>query len=171
MRSELNMHQVLYRNVYTNGGNQAVMIKSNGGSGSVKNVLFQNFISRGVAYGLDIDQYWSSQTTAAGSGVALSNIEFQNWDGYVVDGSRRAPVQIICADGAPCANITLSSVNMWASNSVASAKCRSAYGSGIGCLKANSGQHTSYAAATSSYGKPGARVSPFWRLRFADRSS
>jgi hypothetical protein len=151
---------VLYRNVYTNGGNQALMIKSNGGSGYVKDVQFQNFISRGVAYGLDINQYWSSQTPGDGAGVALSNIAFTNWDGYVVDGSRRAPIQIICADGAPCSNITLSNVYMWAENSVAHALCESAYGSGVGCLKPNSGSHTSYAGVTSSYAKPGAYSTP-----------
>jgi hypothetical protein len=38
--------------IYTNGGNQAMMIKGNGGGGYVQNVLLQNFISRGTAYGL-----------------------------------------------------------------------------------------------------------------------
>lgn len=71
------IENVLYRNVYTNGGNQVMMIKSNGGDGYVKNVLFQNFISRGSAYGLYVNQYWSSEATAAGAGVQLSNIEFQ----------------------------------------------------------------------------------------------
>lgn len=64
------------RNVYTYGGNQALMIKSNHGSGYVKNVQFQNFISRGTAYGLNIDQYWSSQSAGSGAGVELSNITF-----------------------------------------------------------------------------------------------
>lgn len=53
------------------------MIKSNLGSGYVRNVLFQNFISRGVAYGLNINQFWSSQTPGTGAGVQLSNITFQ----------------------------------------------------------------------------------------------
>jgi hypothetical protein len=70
------VQNVLYRNVYTNGGNQIFMIKSNGGSGFVKNVQLQNFISRGTAYGLDVDQYWSSESMQAGNGVALSNIVF-----------------------------------------------------------------------------------------------
>jgi rhamnogalacturonan hydrolase len=151
----LTLSKVIYRNIYTNGGNQAFMIKSNGGSGYVKDVQFLNFINRGVAYGLNIDQYWSSQSVAAGSGVQLSNLLWKDWDGYVVDGSKRAPVQLICADGAPCYNITLTNVNMWASNNVASYKCRSAYGTGVSCIKANSGSHTSYAAVTQSYTKPG----------------
>ena len=62
--------------MYTNGGNQAFMIKSNLGSGYVRNVLFDSFISRDTAYGLNIDQYWSSQTPGTGAGVQLSNITF-----------------------------------------------------------------------------------------------
>ena len=66
----------LHRNVYTNGGNQAFMIKSNLGSGYVRNVVFDSFIARGTAYGLDINQYWSSQSPGTGAGVQLSNITF-----------------------------------------------------------------------------------------------
>lgn len=62
--------------MYTNGGNQAFMIKSNLGSGYVRNVVFDHFISRGTAYGLDVNQYWASQTPGSGAGVQLSNITF-----------------------------------------------------------------------------------------------
>jgi rhamnogalacturonan hydrolase len=54
-----------------------MMFKSNGGSGSVSNVLLQNFISRGTAYGLYINQYWASMDTLAGNGVQLTNIQFK----------------------------------------------------------------------------------------------
>lgn len=54
------------------------MIKSNGGSGSVKNVLFDDFlVTGGSAYALDVNQYWSSMSTLDGDGVALSNITFK----------------------------------------------------------------------------------------------
>lgn len=67
-----------FRHVYTNGCNQAMMIKSNGGSGSVKNVLFDDFlVTGGSAYALDVNQYWSSMSTLDGDGVALSNITFK----------------------------------------------------------------------------------------------
>lgn len=68
---------VLYRNVYTNGGNQIFMIKSNGGSGYLSNVMLQDFISRGTAYGFDIDQAWSGQSPVAGNGVSLNGITLQ----------------------------------------------------------------------------------------------
>lgn len=71
------IENILYRNVYTNGGNQIFMIKSNGGSGYLRNVLLENFIARGTAYGLDVDQFWSGQTAAAGDGVTLTNVTFQ----------------------------------------------------------------------------------------------
>lgn len=143
---------IVYRNIYTNGGNQAMMIKSHGGSGSVTNVLMQDFISHGTAYGLNIDQYWSSQAEQAGSGVKLSKIQFRNWDGEVVDGVQRAPAQFICADGAPCEGVTLDNVNMWGATGKANYKCRSAFGTGA-CLK--SGSAGSYAQTTVAYSRPG----------------
>lgn len=54
-----------------------MMFKSNGGSGYVKNVLLQDFISRDTAYGLYINEYWSSIAVNPGSGVQLSNITFK----------------------------------------------------------------------------------------------
>ncbi|KAI9058602.1 glycoside hydrolase family 28 protein [Trametes sanguinea] len=153
------IQDVVYQNVYTNGGNQAFMIKSNLGSGYVRNVLFQNFISRGTAYGLDINQYWSSQTPGSGAGVQLSNITFKNWDGNVVDGVQRPPIQLICADGAPCYDITLSNVNMWSQTDKAVVKCESAYGTGLSCLKSGS-SHTSYAIVTQSATKPAGYTTP-----------
>ncbi|KAI0691434.1 rhamnogalacturonan-hydrolase [Cytidiella melzeri] len=152
------IENVLYRNVYTNGGNQIFMIKSNGGDGYVKNVQLQNFISRGTAYGLDVDQYWSSEATQAGSGVALSGIVFSNWDGIVVDGVQRSPIQILCADGAPCTNIQLENVNLWSSTGKATNKCRSAYGSGAPCLKSGSGG--SYAETTTTITEPAGYTTP-----------
>ncbi|RPD63561.1 rhamnogalacturonase [Lentinus tigrinus ALCF2SS1-6] len=153
------IENVLYRYVYTNGGNQAFMIKSNLGSGYVRNVVFDNFISRGTAYGLDINQYWSSQTPGSGDGVQLSNITFSNWDGNVVDGVARPPIQLICADGAPCYDITLTNVYMWSETDEAIVKCESAYGSGVSCIKSGS-THTSYAVVTSTVTKPSGYTTP-----------
>ncbi|KAG9008468.1 hypothetical protein FRB94_013192 [Tulasnella sp. JGI-2019a] len=146
---------ILYRNVYTNGGNQMMMIKSNLGSGSVQNVLFQNFIGRGTAYGLDVNQYWES-TPGTGAGVLLNNITFQNWDAEIVSATR-APVQFICADGAPCQKMILSNVNMYVESGTAVVKCESAYGTGA-CLKASG--TTSYAAVTSTITKPAGYTTP-----------
>ncbi|KAG9002187.1 hypothetical protein FRB94_013194 [Tulasnella sp. JGI-2019a] len=146
---------ILYRNVYTNGGNQMMMIKSNLGSGSVENVLFQNFIGRGTAYGLDVNQYWES-TPGTGAGVLLSNITFQNWDAEIVSATR-APVQFICADGAPCQKMILSNVNMYVESGTAVVKCESAYGTGS-CLKASG--TTSYAAITSTITLPAGYTTP-----------
>lgn len=69
--------QVHYKNVYTWKSNQMMMIKSNGGSGYVEDVVFENFIGHGNAYSLDVDQYWSSMSKLAGNGVQLSNMTFK----------------------------------------------------------------------------------------------
>ncbi|KAI0338434.1 rhamnogalacturonan-hydrolase [Trametopsis cervina] len=152
------IQNVLYRNVYTNGGNQIFMIKSNGGSGFVRNVQLQNFISRGTAYGLNVDQYWSSESTQAGNGVQLSNIVFSNWDGSVVDGVKRSPIQILCADGAPCTNMQVQNVRLWSQTNQATNKCRSAYGSGAPCLKNGSGG--SYSQVTTTITQPAGFTQP-----------
>ncbi|KAG8831294.1 hypothetical protein FRC17_003341 [Serendipita sp. 399] len=148
---------IVYNHIYTNGGNQAMMFKSNGGDGSVSNVLLQNFISRSTAYGLYINQYWASMDTLPGSGVKLSNIKFQNWNGNVASDSR-PPIALICADGAPCTGITLDNVNMWSIPGKPVYKCESAFGSGISCIR--SGSPSSYAVVTVTPTKPAGYTTP-----------
>ncbi|EPS35553.1 hypothetical protein H072_11063 [Dactylellina haptotyla CBS 200.50] len=93
---------IYYRNVYSWQCNQMIMIKSNGGSGSVKNVVFENFIGHSNAYSLDIDQYWSGQTAGdLSTGVKLTGITFKNWKGTCANGSQRSPIQALCSDAAP----------------------------------------------------------------------
>lgn len=134
--------------MYTVSSNQMLMIKSNGGSGSVSNVVFENFIGHGNVYSLDIDQYWSSMSTVAGDGVQLSNIRFSNWTGTEANGAQRGPVKIICADSAPCKNIAVEDLDMWTETGSSQIyTCRSAYGNGA-CLKVGTGSE--YAAVTST---------------------
>jgi len=54
--ADVNVSAITYRNIYTWSSNQMYMIKSNQGSGSVSNVVLENFIGHGNAYSLDIDQ-------------------------------------------------------------------------------------------------------------------
>ncbi|KAF2468011.1 pectin lyase-like protein [Lindgomyces ingoldianus] len=139
---------VHYKNIYTWSSNQMMMIKSNGGSGYVEDTVFENFIGRGNAYSLDIDQYWSSMSAVDGSGVKLTNLTFKNWKGTEANGASRGPIKVMCADGAPCTDITITDFSMWTeSGSKQWYSCRSAYGSGF-CLKSGSG--ASYAATTST---------------------
>lgn len=42
--TETDISNIMYRNIYTWKSNQMYMIKSNGGSGSVSNAAFENFI-------------------------------------------------------------------------------------------------------------------------------
>lgn len=44
--SGTNVTDIVYRNIYTWDSNQMFMIKSNGGSGDVSNILFENFIGK-----------------------------------------------------------------------------------------------------------------------------
>jgi rhamnogalacturonan hydrolase len=125
---------ITYRNIYTWSSNQMFMIKSNGGSGSVSNVVLENFIGHGNAYSLNIDSYWSSMKPVAGSGVQLSRISISNWKGTERDGSSRGPIKVVCASGAPCHDISITDFAMWTEQgSTQSYTCQNAYGSGF-CL-------------------------------------
>ncbi|KAI5119242.1 hypothetical protein M0805_008793 [Coniferiporia weirii] len=151
------IEDILYRNVYTNGGNQMFLIKSWGGSGYLKNVYLENFIAHNTAYGLDVNQYWSGQTEAAGDGVQLSNITFDTWDGAVVDGVARPPIQFICSNSYPCYDMTLTDVLLWSDTSEAVNECQSAFGTGS-CLE--SGTVTNYDLLTVSITEPAGFTSP-----------
>ncbi|PNS21138.1 hypothetical protein CAC42_3476 [Sphaceloma murrayae] len=140
--------QVVYRNVYTTNSNQMMMIKSNGGSGTVDDCAFENFIGHSNAYSLNVEQYWSSMSKVAGDGVKLHNFRFTNWTGTAANGQSRGPVQFKCADGAPCTNMLVDNFNMWTeTGNTAWSSCRSAYGNGA-CLKAGTG--ASYPIITST---------------------
>ncbi|KAF2764106.1 hypothetical protein EJ03DRAFT_392242 [Teratosphaeria nubilosa] len=126
--ADVDVSAITYRNIYTWSSNQMYMIKSNGGSGSVENVVLENFIGHGNSYSLDIDQYWSSMDPVDGDGVQLSDIAISNWTGTEADGAARGPIRVICADGAPCTDITINDFAMWTeSGDTQWYSCRSAW--------------------------------------------
>jgi rhamnogalacturonan hydrolase len=139
-----------YNNIYTWQSNQMYMIKSNGGDGYVKDCTFNNFIGHSNAYGLDVNEYWTDETLASGSGIALSGLTFSNWQGTVVD-PKRAPIQVLCADAVPCTGLKLSNIQMWSdTNAAVHYECESAYGSGY-CLKdSGSGSYTSVTTVSAA---------------------
>ena len=139
---------ITYRNIYTYKSNQMMMVKSNGGSGYVENVLFENFIGHSNAWSLDIDQKWASMKTIAGNGVQLSNLTFKNWKGTVANGAQRGPVKVVCADKAPCHDISITDLAMWTETGSKNIfQCENGYGGGF-CLK--KGTPVAYAATTST---------------------
>ncbi|OWP07310.1 rhamnogalacturonan hydrolase [Marssonina coronariae] len=126
-----------YRNIYTWQSNQMFMIKSNGGSGTVKNCNFSNFIGHSNAYGLDLDSYWASKSAAPGAGVFYSGLSFSGWRGTAANGVARGPLKIICPDAVPCTDLSITDFQMWTDTGKDVVyTCRNAYGSG-GCLKAS----------------------------------
>jgi rhamnogalacturonan hydrolase len=139
---------VVYKNIYTWKSSQMMMVKSNGGSGYVEDVVFENFIGHGNAWSLDIDQKWGSMSTIAGNGIHLSNMTFKNWKGTVANGANRGPVKVLCADKAPCTDINITDLSMWTeTGSKNTYQCQNGYGSGF-CLKKGTGG--AYAATTST---------------------
>lgn len=141
---------IAYRKVYTVGSNQMMMIKSNGGSGYVENAEFSNFIGHGNAYSLDVDQAWSSMSTAAGAGVQLTNMTFSNWKGTCASGTQRGPIQFKCDADVPCNDMVVKDFAMWTdSGSKVNYICQNALGSGA-CLKSSGSPYTTTQAVSSA---------------------
>ncbi|KAI0129164.1 pectin lyase fold/virulence factor [Xylariales sp. AK1849] len=130
----VDVHDIEYRNVYTHSSNQMIMIKSNGGSGDVYNLAFNNFMGHGNAYSLDFDTAWSSMSVVDGDGIQYSNISFSGWTGTATNGVQRGPVKVNCPSAVPCTDITIEDFNMWTdTGSSVLYGCQNAYGSGA-CL-------------------------------------
>jgi rhamnogalacturonan hydrolase len=143
---------IIYRNIYTANSNQMYMLKSNGGSGTVKNCQFSNFIGHSNAYTLDLNAFWSSEKVQTGSGVQYSNITFDNWKGTCSDGTKRAPMNVICPADVPCTGITITDFEVWTeSGSSVLWKCENAFGTG-GCL--DSGDVKTYSAVSTIKAAP-----------------
>ncbi|KAI9268015.1 pectin lyase fold/virulence factor [Phascolomyces articulosus] len=144
----INISDITYRNVYTYHSNQMMMIKSNGGNGTVSNVLLESFIGRSNAYSLDIDQYWSSMNPVEGDGVFLNNFTITNWKGTCENGKQRGPVKVACADGAPCTDIKIDDFEIWTeTGDILNNYCQSAYGTGF-CLKNKAADPSAYKGIT-----------------------
>lgn len=130
------------------------MLKSNGGSGSVSNLVLENFIGHSNAYSLNIEQYWESMKTLPGDGVQLFNIKISNWTGTAADGKQRGPLQIKCADEAPCTGVDVTDFKMWTEKGDTQTYiCRSAYSNDTSseseyCL--DSGSASEYPATTKT---------------------
>ncbi|PQE20587.1 putative rhamnogalacturonase A precursor protein [Rutstroemia sp. NJR-2017a BBW] len=134
---------VEYNHIYSHHCNQMMMIKSNGGSGSLKSATFNNFMGHSNAYTLDIDTAWTGMTPVSGSGVSYSDLTFSHWHGTCANGAARAPIQLLCPAAVPCTGLTISSFYIWTdAGSVEYYKCNNAYGSGPCLNKATS--HTTY---------------------------
>ena len=144
-----------YRNVYSQNCNQMYMIKSYGGSGTVKNVKLENFWGHTNAYTLDLNAYWTSMTQAAGSGVSYQNVTFSNWKGTNSNGAQRGSIQVLCPSAVPCTGITISDVNIWTESGSAEKEiCQNAFGTGS-CLRSDSG-----ATYTTTVTRTTARYAP-----------
>ncbi|KAH8904279.1 Rhamnogalacturonase A [Coniochaeta sp. PMI_546] len=144
---DIDISHITYDKIYTVNSNQMFMIKSNGGNGTVRDCTFSNFIGHKNAYTLNIDAHWTQLKLQPGDGVLYQDLNFTNWKGSCSDGSRRAPINVICPDAQPCHGITISDFSVWTeSGSREYYKCSSSFGSG-GCLRAGQA-YSSYAVST-----------------------
>ncbi|KAK6063346.1 rhamnogalacturonase a [Seiridium cupressi] len=149
----IDIHDIEYNYIYTHHSNQMYMFKSNGGSGTVKNILLNNFSGHSNAYTLDLDSAWSSMSEVDGDGITYTNITFDNWKGTATNGVQRGPIKANCPSAVPCTDINIENFNVWTdTGSSVLWGCQNAYGSG-GCLKSGSGgSYTSTSTVTSVSG-------------------
>ncbi len=141
------IHHIHFDKIYTVNSNQMLMIKSNGGSGAVRQCTFSNFIGHANAYSLNINGFWTQLKLQPGDGVLYEDLNFTNWKGSCSDGARRGPISIVCPDAQPCRGITVDDFAVWTETGNRQYyKCASAFGKGF-CLRPEASV-SSYAAST-----------------------
>ncbi|KAK6537120.1 hypothetical protein TWF694_011319 [Orbilia ellipsospora] len=147
--------QIYYRNIYTNQATGAYL-KTNGGTGTVSNVTWENVLVKNTAYTLVLNEAWGSDN--GGTGVQLSNLKFMNWKGYNGD-NKRPVIRLECDPDVPCTGITVQDVDLWTSNgNYVTWSCGSAYGSGA-CLKKSGSGSYAIAVTTISSAPSGWQIS------------
>ncbi|KAE8445116.1 hypothetical protein EG329_013718 [Mollisiaceae sp. DMI_Dod_QoI] len=158
--SDTAISNIHYRNIYSQNSNQMYMLKSRGGSGSVKNCTFESFIGHTNAYSLDLNADWSSQKVATGDGVLYQDITFRDWKGTCSNGVQRGPVQILCPDKVPCTGIVVEDFAVWTeAGERVIWKCANAYGSGA-CLKSGTGSGYAVVSSTINSAPSGYAAAP-----------
>ncbi|KAL1878126.1 hypothetical protein VTK73DRAFT_8006 [Phialemonium thermophilum] len=149
----IDIHDIHFDKIYSVNSNQMFMIKSNGGSGAVKNCTFSNFIGHKNAYSLNLDAHWTQLKLQPGNGVLYQDLHFINWTGSCSDGARRAPINVICPDKVPCHGINIEDFAIWTeSGNREYYKCANAYGNGF-CLRPGS-TYSSYTTTVTVTAAP-----------------
>ncbi|RAL14232.1 rhamnogalacturonase A precursor [Aspergillus homomorphus CBS 101889] len=120
------IHDIYYRHIYANDADPC-FIKYNGGSGTVRNIIWDTITVRGGVYPLSIDSSWGSAHD--GAGVEVTNLTFKNWHGYSQDNARPA-IRLQCGSEVPCTDISLENVNLFSEDDYVVYKCENAYGKG-----------------------------------------
>lgn len=128
------------------------MIKSNGGSGTVTGLAFNNFMGHSNAYTLDFDTEWSSMDVVDGDGISYSNITFSGWKGTCEDGTQRGPVKINCPEATVCTDITVEDFAVWTDTDDDEVLyvCENAYGSGACLSDSGDSAYTTTQTVTSA---------------------
>ncbi|ESZ98095.1 endo-rhamnogalacturonase F [Sclerotinia borealis F-4128] len=102
------------RNISVLGGSEISFIKTYpGGSGYVRNILWENFRTKASLYGINLNQYWQQTFTPDSGAVILSNITFLNYSGSIVNGAIRPALYMLASDYAPATDVTVKNVSVW----------------------------------------------------------
>lgn len=148
---------VMVKNAVIRNSDNGVRVKTwQGGTGSVTDITFDTIVMENVRNCIIIDQYYclSKACLNQTSAVFVSGVTYTNIKGtYDV---RSAPIHFACSDTVPCANITMSEVELLPAQGelVDDPFCWNAYGSlqtltipPITCLQEGSPQSLSDGSA------------------------
>lgn len=81
--------------------------------GVVQNILFENFFVQGASAGPAITQDNGDNGSFVGTSLlAISNVAFVNWTGYVNAGTNLHTASISCSNVHPCFNIAFHNVSL-----------------------------------------------------------
>uniref|UniRef100_A0A7N0U3I5 Polygalacturonase n=1 Tax=Kalanchoe fedtschenkoi TaxID=63787 RepID=A0A7N0U3I5_KALFE len=151
---------VTVRSAFMQNTSHGVRIKTwQGGSGTVRDILFSKIRVWNVQIPLQIDQYYCSKNSCANktSAVGVAGISYEFITGtYTVK-----PVHFACSDSVACTGVSLSAVNLAAAQGVrrysppfcwnAFGELRTATVPSIDCLKTSSSAVNGSKASNSSY--------------------
>lgn len=133
------MHNAAYIKTYMGGrvlqsSYESAGLLNGGGWGTVENILFSNFNVQGARAGPAITQDTGDNGTYKGTSLmAISNIAFVNFTGYLNDVSHTASVS--CSNVHPCYNIDFQNVDLLPSQNA------STYGNGTCSYTESGGVH------------------------------
>ncbi|KAN0099920.1 glycoside hydrolase family 28 protein [Hyaloscypha variabilis] len=140
---DTDISNVYYHQIYCNQADPA-FLKTNGGSGTVMNMMWNEVIFYGAAYPLSIDSSWG--TSDGGNGIQMTNFTYKSWHGTEVENSRSV-IRLNCPPDYPCSELSLSDIYVWTeSGDYVTYTCENSFGSGGFCLEKepSSGDLTTY---------------------------
>jgi len=138
------VREILFQNVYSQRCHHMAAVKSNGGSGTAREITFQNFTGHGNMHAIKLDALYKNAPVAPGDGVEFDYITWSNWAGSTVDGTMPPSIQLHCLPTTLCGSLLVEDYNIGTETGTQELyECRNSYGMGA-CMNpfAGNGAYT-----------------------------